>query len=303
MSVEDKKQITPIEAWILAVRPKTLPAAASPVIIGSALAYVDGKFDFWPALTALLGSLLLQIISNVANDLFDFKRGADAGERLGPTRVTQAGLLTPDQVQRGLIFLIGLTVLIGIYLVIHAGWPILVLGVVAIISAVAYTAGPFPLAYHGLGDIFVFIFFGISATAGSYFVQAGSVSSATWWLASAIGLLIVAILVVNNLRDIESDRAAEKRTLAVRFGVHVARLEYAFCILAAFTIPLVTWALGLTSIWGLLVLFSLPMAWRSVREVYIENGSALNKVLAATGRLGLIFASLFAFGIIANTLW
>ena len=239
MPADNTKQISQIDAWILAIRPKTLPAAASPVIVGSALAFVDGKFNFWPALAALLGSLLLQIISNVANDLFDFKRGADAGDRIGPTRVTQAGLLTPDQVQRGLNFLIGLTVLIGIYLVIHAGWPILVLGVVAIISAVAYTAGPFPLAYHGLGDIFVFVFFGLSATAGTYFVQAGSVSSATWWMASAIGLLIVAILVVNNLRDIESDRAAGKRTLAVRFGVQGTRLEYTFCFIGAFAIPMI----------------------------------------------------------------
>ncbi|MBC8505802.1 MAG: 1,4-dihydroxy-2-naphthoate polyprenyltransferase [Anaerolineales bacterium] len=303
MPAENTEKTSQFDAWILAIRPKTLPAAASPVVIGSALAFVDGKFDFWPALTALLGSLLLQIISNVANDLFDFKRGADAGERLGPTRVTQAGLLTSDQVQRGLMILIGLTVLIGIYLVIHAGWLILVLGVVAIISAVAYTGGPFPLAYHGLGDLFVFVFFGLAATAGTYFVQVGTVSSAAWWMACSIGLLIVAILIVNNLRDIESDRAAGKRTLAVRFGVHISRLEYAFCIFGAYAIPMVTWALGLTSFWGLVVFLSIPMAWRCVRVVNIETGGALNKVLAGTGRLGLVFALLFSFGIIANTLW
>ncbi len=303
MPAEQPNELSQFDAWILAIRPKTLPAAASPVIVGSALAFVDGRFDFWPALAAMLGSLLLQIISNVANDLYDFKRGADAGERLGPTRVTQAGLLTPDQVQRGLLVLIGFTVLIGIYLVFHAGWPILVLGVVAILSAVAYTGGPFPLAYHGLGDLFVFLFFGLAATVGTYFVQAGSVSPASWWMACSLGLLIVAILVVNNLRDIENDRAASKRTLAVRLGEKGARLEYVLCILGAYVIPVVTWVLGLTSVWGLLVFLSAPMAWRCIRVIHIEMGSALNKVLAGTGRLGLVYALLFSFGIIASTLW
>ncbi len=303
MSVDKPKEISQLEAWILAIRPKTLPAAASPVIIASALAFVDGGFDFWPALAALSGSLLLQIISNVANDLYDFKRGADAGERLGPTRVTQAGLLTPDQVQRGLWVFIGITVIIGIYLVYHAGWPILVLGLAAILSAIAYTGGPFPLAYHGLGDLFVFLFFGLAATAGTYYVQAGTVSALTWWMACSMGLLIVAILVVNNLRDIESDRAAGKRTLAVRFGARGARLEYAFCILGAYIIPLFTWVFGLASSWGWLVYLSAPMAWRCTTAIYRDSGHELNQALAGTGRLGLLFAILFSVGIVSAALW
>ena len=303
MSAERQKELSLFDAWILAIRPKTLPAAASPVIMGSALAFVDGLFDLWPALAALLGSLLLQIISNVANDLYDFKRGADAGERLGPTRVTQAGLLTPDQVQRGLYVLIGFSALIGVYLVLHAGWPILVLGLAAILSAIAYTGGPFPLAYHGLGDLFVFIFFGLAATVGTYFVQAGSVSSASWWMACSMGLLIVAILVVNNLRDIENDRAAGKYTLAVRFGVQATRLEYTFCILGAYAIPIVTWTLGIASIWGCLVWVSSPMAWRCIRAIYNISGRALNKALAGTGQLGLVYAVLFSLGVIADALW
>ena len=295
--------VSQFEAWILAIRPKTLPAAAASVVMGSAIAFVDGQFDFWPALAALSGSLLLQIISNVANDLYDFKRGADAGERLGPIRVTQAGLLTPDQVQRGLYMLIGLALVIGIYLVFQAGWPILVLGLAAILSAIAYTGGPFPLAYHGLGDLFVFLFFGLAATAGTYFVQVGSVTPLVWWMACAMGCLIVAILVVNNLRDIDSDRSAGKRTLAVLLGANGARLEYVLCILGAYTIPLLTWAFGMTPIWGWLMFLSAPIAWRCIKVVFTDSGRALNKALARTGQLGLVYAVLFSIGIIGDTLW
>ncbi len=303
MPVEGRRKLSQFEAWILAIRPKTLSAAASPVVMGSALAFVDGQFDFLPALGALLGSLLLQIISNVANDLYDFKRGADAGERLGPTRVTQAGLLTPEQVQRGLIALIGLTVIIGIYLVLHAGWPILVVGLAAIFSAIAYTGGPYPLAYHGLGDIFVFLFFGLAATVGTYYVQVGSVQPLVWWMACAMGLLIVAILVVNNLRDIEGDRLAGKRTLAVRLGARGTRLEYVLCIIGAYAIPILVWAFHMASIWSWLVFLSTPMAWRCIKAIYTERGRALNKALAGTGQLGLVFAVLFSIGIITDTLW
>jgi len=295
--------LSQFDSWVLAIRPKTLPAASSPVIIGSVLAFRDGQFDLLPALAALLGSVSLQIISNVANDLYDFKRGADAGERLGPTRVTQARLLTPEQVQRGLFILIGFTVLIGVYLVLHAGWPILVVGLAAIISAIAYTGGPFPLAYHGLGDLFVFIFFGLAATAGTYYVQAKSVNSLVWWMACAIGLLIVAILVVNNLRDIEGDRASGKRTLAVRFGVYGARLEYTFCIIGAYAIPVLVWVYKMVPIEGWFVYLSVPLAWRCMKGIYTDDGRALNKVLADTGQLGLVFAVLFALGIIIATLW
>ena len=295
--------VSQFEAWILAIRPKTLPAAAASVVMGSAIAFVDGQFDFWPALAALSGSLLLQIISNVANDLYDFKRGADAGERLGPIRVTQAGLLTPDQVQRGLYMLIGFALVIGIYLVFQAGWPILVLGLAAILSAIAYTGGPFPLAYHGLGDLFVFLFFGLAATAGTYFVQVGSVTPLVWWMACAMGCLIVAILVVNNLRDIDSDRSAGKRTLAVLLGANGARLEYVLCILGAYTIPLLTWVFGMTPIWGWLMFLSAPIAWRCIKVVFTDSGRALNKALARTGQLGLVYAVLFSIGIIGDTLW
>lgn len=303
MSVEKQEKNPRLSAWILATRPKTLPAAAAPVLVGTALAFLHGGFDFFPALAALLGALLLQIVSNIANDLYDFYRGADAGERLGPTRVTQAGLLTPNQVKRGLLMFIGLSALIGVYLVFHAGWPILVIGVAAILSALAYTAGPFPLGYHGLGDLFVFIFFGLAATAGTYFVQAGRPNSLVWWMSVAVGLLIVAILVVNNLRDIESDRLAGKVTLAVRLGESGTRYEYLLCILGAYVIPLVAWLLDGMPLGGLLVVVSIPLAWRSMQRVFTVSGRNLNTVLAATGRLSLVYAALFSVGIIFSTLW
>lgn len=303
MSDEKNQPMNLIQAWLLASRPKTLPAAAAPVIVGTALAYVDDAFDFWPALAALVAALLLQIGSNAANDLYDFIRGADAGERLGPTRVTQAGILTPRQVRAGMFVIFGITALIGLYLVLHAGWPILIIGVAAIISAIAYTGGPFPLGYHGLGDIFVFIFFGLAATAGTYYVQVGSVSPLAWWLAISLGLLIVAILVVNNLRDIESDRLAGKRTLAVRLGQKGTRLEYIGCLFGAYAIPFTVWALDIMPVFGLLVYITIPLAWRCVRAIYQDSGRALNKTLAATGQLSLMFALSFSLGLIMSSLW
>jgi 1,4-dihydroxy-2-naphthoate octaprenyltransferase len=239
----------------------------------------------------------------VANDLYDFQRGADAGERLGPTRVTQAGILTPGQVKRGMVVIFGITVLIGAYLVWHAGWLILLLGIAAILSAIAYTGGPFPLGYHGLGDVFVFIFFGIAATAGTYYVQAGSVSALTWWMSICMGFLIVAILVVNNLRDIESDRLAGKRTLAVRWGVRATRLEYLLCILGAYAIPLALWLLGRLPIGGLMVGISIPLAARCIQSIYAYSGRALNKTLAATGRMTLVYALTFSLGLLLFTMW
>jgi 1,4-dihydroxy-2-naphthoate polyprenyltransferase len=303
MSGDEIQSIHPVGAWLLAIRPKTLPAAASPVILASTLAFIDGMFDLLPSLAALLGALFLQIGSNLANDLYDFRRGADAGERLGPTRVTQAGILTPGQVRRGMIIVFGITVIIGVYLIWHAGWPILVIGIAAILSAIAYTGGPFPLGYHGLGDVFVFVFFGLAATAGTYFVQAGTVSLLAWCMGACMGLLIVAILVVNNLRDIESDRVAGKRTLAVRMGVKATRLEYLLCIVGAYLIPLTLWLLGALPLAGLFVYLSIPLAWRCLRSMYSQSGRELNRTLAATGLLSLVYALTFSLGLFLFTLW
>ena len=198
--------------WLMAIRPRTLPAAAAGVIMGSALAWEDGYFRWDAFIVCLLVALLLQVGSNLANDVFDFERGTDTAERMGPTRVTQAGLLTPSQVKYGMAVVFGLAAVLGLYLAWIGGWVIIAIGVAAILSAIAYTGGPFPLGYYGLGDLFVFLFFGIAAVAGTYYIHTGSVSLAAWWMTIPPGLIITAILVVNNFRDLENDRKARKHT-------------------------------------------------------------------------------------------
>lgn len=286
------------QIWWLAIRPRTLPAAASGVVMGSALAWVDGSFQIGPALAALFVALLLQIGSNVANDVFDFERGADTSERQGPLRVTQAGLLTPAQVKRGMWVIFGVAAICGLYLATLRGWVVIVIGLAAILSAIAYTGGPFPLGYYGLGDVFVFIFFGIVAVTGTYYVQAGSVSPAAWWMSVPVGLIITAILVVNNLRDIENDRVAGKRTLAVRLGVHGARIEYGLCVVSAYLILPVLIALNIVPAVSLLAWLSIPIAWKTMRAVFTQEGRPLNAALAGTGQTVFAYSILFWLGIL-----
>jgi 1,4-dihydroxy-2-naphthoate octaprenyltransferase len=289
-----------LKIWLLAARPKTLPAAAAPVVVGTSVAINEGVFHPGPALAALLGALLLQIGSNLANDVFDYKKGADTTKRLGPMRVTQAGLLTPTQVLVGMWTVFGLAALIGLYLIWVGGWPVVVIGLASIAAAVAYTGGPFPLGYYGLGDLFVFIFFGLVAVCGSYYVQAGTISWLAVWSAVPVGVLVVNILVVNNLRDIDTDRAAGKKTLAVRLGSRGAQSEYLLLLALAYLVPLLLWLQGKTSPWVMLAWLSLPAAWRPTRLVLTENGSILNQALAGTARLALIFALLFSVGLVAG---
>ncbi len=266
--------------------------------MGSALAWYDGSFRWMPALAALMVALLLQIASNVANDVFDFERGADTAERMGPLRVTQAGLLSPSQVKRGLMVVLALAVVFGLYLAALRGWTVIWIGAAAILSAVAYTGGPYPLGYHGLGDIFVFIFFGLAAVAGTYYVQAGFVSSAAWWMAVPIGLIITAILVVNNLRDLESDRKAGKHTLAVRFGETGTKIEYVLCMGVAYLILPFFVMMKLIPLGGLLAWLSLPFALRTLRVVLTQKGRALNAALAGTGQTAFLFSLLFWLGLL-----
>jgi 1,4-dihydroxy-2-naphthoate octaprenyltransferase len=286
------------QIWWLAIRPRTLPAAASGVVMGSALAWLDGSFQLLPALAALFVALLLQIGSNVANDVFDFERGADTSDRQGPLRVTQAGLLTPAQVKRGLLVIFGLAVMCGLYLAFLRGWIVILIGVAAIVSAIAYTGGPFPLGYHGLGDVFVFIFFGLAAVCGTYFVQAGSVSATTWWMSIPIGLIITAILVVNNLRDIENDRAAGKRTLAVVMGVNATKAEYLFCMATAYLILPVLVVLNILPVTGLMAWLSLPLAIKTAQVVLTQTGRPLNLALAGTGQAAFLYSVLFWLGLL-----
>jgi 1,4-dihydroxy-2-naphthoate polyprenyltransferase len=298
MDEENIKTLNKAEIWLLAARPRTLPAAAAPVIVGTALALADGLFRPGPALAALLTALLLQIGANVANDVFDFKRGADTAERQGPLRVTQAGLLTPEQTLTGMWVIFGLTGLLGLYLATVAGWPVILVGLAAIAAAILYTGGPLPFGYYGLGDLFVFIFFGLAAVGGTYYVQAGQLSAAAVWGAIPIGLLTTAILVVNNLRDIETDRSVGKHTLAVRLGVGGARLEYLLCLAGAYLAPLLMWVVGIAPAWVMLSWLSLPLAVRLVRQIYRDTGRALNLALAGTGQFELVFAILFSIGLL-----
>jgi 1,4-dihydroxy-2-naphthoate octaprenyltransferase len=285
-------------AWILASRPRTLPAAAAGVVMGAALAWRDGVFRFDAALVCLLTALLLQIGSNLANDVFDYERGTDTAERLGPTRVTQAGILSPRDVKIGMAVVLGLAALLGLYLAWLGGWVIILLGVAAILSAIAYTGGPFPLGYYGLGDIFVFIFFGLAAVAGTYYIQAGSVPPAVWWMTIPPGLIVTAILVVNNLRDIDNDRKAGKRTMAVRLGEQGTKIEYMICMVAAYLILIPAIFLQLIPWTTLLAWASLPIAWQAAKVVLTQKGRPLNMALARTGQTALVFSLLFWVGLL-----
>ena len=287
-----------LQIWWLAIRPRTLPAAAAGVAMGSALAWHDGSFQLLPALAALLVALLLQIGSNVANDVFDFERGADTAERLGPVRVTQAGYLTPSQVKTGMFVIFAFAAFLGLYLATLRGWTVIWLGAAAILSAVAYTGGPYPLGYHGLGDIFVFLFFGLAAVAGTYFVQVGSVSTAAWWMSVPIGFIVTAILVVNNLRDLENDRKAGKHTLAVRFGEQGAKAEYLLLMLTAYLIvPIFVW-MKIIPVGAMLSWLSLPIAIRTLRVVFTQKGRPLNAALAGTGQTAFLFSLFFWVGLL-----
>ena len=287
-----------VRTWILAIRPHTLPAAAVPVAVGTALAARMGVFSAGPALAALAGALALQVGCNLANDYFDWKKGADGEDRIGPTRVTSAELATPAQVRGAIAVAFGAAVLAGAYLVAVAGWPILAIGLVSILAAFAYTAGPYPLGYNGLGEVAAFAFFGPVAVAGTYFVQAGSVHPMAWVLAAPVGAWVAAIMVVNNLRDAPTDATVGKRTLAVRFGQPFARGLYAALVALGFLAPLALAATGLG--WaGALPLLAVPLAIGPLRAVFgPPEGPALNAALAATGRVLLAGGGLLAAGLV-----
>ncbi len=283
-------------AWWLAIRPATLWAGAVPVGVGTAVALQAGVFSPRPALAALVGALWIQVGCNLANDTFDFARGADTADRLGPARATQQGWLTPKQVARGAGLALFLALLVGVYLVAVGGWPILWVGIASLFSAVAYTGGPFPLGYHGLGDLFVLVFFGFVAVCGTVWVQGLVVPPTALYAALPVGTLATAILVVNNLRDRHTDAVAGKRTLAVRMGARATRLQYVLLVAAAFgSLPL-GWALGDLHMGWMLPYLSLPLAWREVRGVLKQDGAALNAHLAGTARLELVFGLLLALG-------
>lgn len=285
--------------WWLAIRPKTLPAAMAPVLVGAALAFVHGEFRPLAALAALLGALCIQIGTNLVNDVADHARGTDNEARLGPTRVTQAGLIAPRAVWTGAAAAFGLAALAGVYLIFVGGWPLLVIGVFSIMAGIAYTAGPYPLAYNGLGDVFVFIFFGLVAVGGTAYVSGGDLPPGVWPAGAAMGALIVNILVVNNIRDVETDRAGGRTNLAVRFGRRAAETEYGVMLALAYAAPLALLAQGQAGPWALLAWLTLPQAlglWRTLRGGLA--GPPLNPVLGHTAQLALRYGLLLAAGIL-----
>jgi 1,4-dihydroxy-2-naphthoate polyprenyltransferase len=288
----------PRHAWILAARPRTLPAAIAPVVVGTALAIRDGRFDPLAALACLLAALLLQIGANFANDLGDFQRGTDEKERVGPLRVTTAGLLSPRQVQIGMLVVFSLAGLCGLYLAWLGGWPILAAGVLSVLAAAAYTYGPVPFGYYGLGDVATFVFFGLVAVVGTYWVQAHQAPPVVWIAAIPMGALVTAILVVNNLRDADTDARAGKKTLAVLLGRSSARIEYTLLLLFAYAVPFFLW-LAQGFHWSVLApMLTLPLATKPLRDVWQVLGPPLNRTLAATAQLAVWYALAFALGIV-----
>jgi len=282
--------------WIAAARLRTLPAAIVPVVVGTACAEASGGAALGPALAALGGALAIQIGTNFANDVFDAECGADGPDRIGPLRAVSAGLISPAAMKRAMIGAFGVATLLGVYLALAAGWPVIAIGVASVISGIAYTGGPWPLGYHGLGDLFVMVFFGFVAVCGTAFVQLGHVPSLAIVAAIPVGALATAILVVNNVRDRATDVRAGKRTLAVRFGRRAALIEYLVLLLLAYVIPIGLAVTGRP--WTALPLLSAPLALnRLFAVVAADSGPAFNGCLAATAQLMLAHGALFTLGL------
>ena len=284
-------------AWWLAIRPATLTASAAPVLVGTGAAWSDGVFAPGPALAALVGASLLQVGANFANDVFDFERGADNADRLGPQRATQQGWISAAQMKRAMWLAFAGALVTGVYLTSVAGWPVMALGLLSIAAAYLYTGGPKPYGYLGLGDLSVFVFFGPGAVAGTYFVQAHAVSPLVLWASVPIGALATAILVVNNLRDIKTDARAGKLTLAVRLGERATRNYYQLLLAVAYAVSPIVWFRGLADAWVMLPWLSLPLALRLASRMRHERGLALNGCLVQTARLEVVFGLLFAVGL------
>lgn len=284
--------------WLIAARLKTLPAAISPVFMGSALSFHEGVFNIMIFLMTLFASILIQIGTNFANDVFDFQKGADRKDRLGPLRMTQSGLISPQKMKYGMWFVFMFATGIGFYLFSIGGFPIIVIGLASMISGVLYTGGPYPLGYHGWGDVFVFVFFGLIAVPGTYYLQSGNISMDSIWMGVSMGMLSNAILVVNNLRDLDADKISGKRTLAVRFGKYFSKIQYSLLILIPFYLPFYFWFKEKNDLSTMLTCFSFPIACNLSFQIFKMTGSDLNILLSKTARLLFIYAILFSMGLI-----
>lgn len=285
------------EIWLLAARPKTLWASVAPVLVGTALAYGDGLHHWPSAFIALVCAVLIQIGTNFANDYFDYQKGADTAERQGPLRLTQAGLVTPQAMKRATALVFLMACIGALSLIMRGGLPIILIGTFCILSGILYTGGPYPYGYHGLGDLICLVFFGPVAVGGTYYVQALDIHPLVLVAGLGPGLLITAILTVNNLRDIEDDRKAGKRTLAVCCGKTFTRWEYAILVVLGASIPVLLYLNTGQRISSLLTLLIIPLAWPAFKTLRARtDGPALNPTLAYTARLPLIYSALFTVG-------
>lgn len=297
----DTASANPIRIWLMAARLRTLPVGLAPVLVGTALAGFEDVFHPLRFVAAVLGALFIQVGANLSNDYSDARRGADTEDRLGPVRVTAGGLVPPRQVLIATYVTFALAALCGGYLIAVAGWELLLVGVASIVAGVLYTGGPRPYGYDGLGELFVFLFFGIVAVAGSYFVQTETLEWEAFALAVPVGLLASAVLVVNNYRDMDTDRRAGKKTLAVRLGRARTRVLYAAMVYGSYLLTPVTWLFGALSPWVLLPLLTVPLAAQAVRIVRNRtDGPTLNEALARTGMLELIFCVLLSAGVLLS---
>ncbi|MDQ7817722.1 MAG: 1,4-dihydroxy-2-naphthoate polyprenyltransferase [Melioribacteraceae bacterium] len=290
--------ISKLDAWILASRPKTLLAALVPVIVGTSLAVNDGKFKPAAALVALLCSLLIQVGTNYVNDLYDYLAGTDKKERSGPQRAVASGVLSANEMKLGIFISFGASFILGLYLVYIGGWEILLLGIISIIAGIAYTAGPFPLAYNGLGDVASFLFFGLVGTVGTYYVQALEITATPFWLSIPVGALITNILVVNNYRDRNEDRSNGKHTLAVILGERFTRIQYVLFMIISYAILFIVYFTYKNSLFVFLPLLSLPLSLKLIQMIYTLKGRELNKTLELTAKLSALYGLLFAIGIL-----
>lgn len=293
--------LSSLQIWLIASRPRTLPAAVAPVLVGTALAWTVGPLDWVAFVAASLGALFIQVGTNLSNDYSDARRGADTEDRLGPVRVTAGGLVPPKQVLFATYASFGMAVLCGIYLIIIAGPVLLLIGAASILAGVLYTGGPRPYGYEGFGELFVFTFFGIVAVTGSYFVQRQALEWEAFVLAVPVGLLASAILVVNNVRDLETDRRAGKKTLAVRLGRANTRRLFAVMVALAYPTALIPTLVGSLNAWPVLVVLTIPIAVALVKTVASHtDGPTLNSALARSGLLELAFCLLLTIGLLLN---
>jgi len=291
------EKISKISLWIKSTRPRTLPAAAAPVIIGLALAFYEYKINLLIAVFTLISALLIQIGTNLANDYFDFIKGTDTEKRVGPIRYIQAGLIKKNEMMAAFISAFAAASFLGVFLVIRGGYPVLIAGIFAIIFGILYTAGPAPLGYIGLGDIFVFIFFGLVSVMGTYYLQLLKINYLIMIASFAPGFLSMAILTANNLRDIKTDKESGKRTIIVRFGYNFGAAEYIFCIVAAHLIPIVLVLITRAHYFSLISVLTVILAVKPVKIILSHPGpKSLIPVLGATSQILLIFSVLFSIG-------